>query len=114
VAGRAVDGSVECLNAAELDIFVGPDYLITVPNTPVPPVEYLFERCRSSEEARDQLFASGSGYLLYKIVDDSFDYCFPMLRTSSTAWRTTSSRGGPTRWCATISNARRRATRCSP
>ena len=26
------------------------------------------------------MFSKGSGYLLYKIVDDSFDYCFPMLR----------------------------------
>ena len=29
---------------------------------------------------RDQLFARGAGYLLYRIVDDCFDYCFPMLR----------------------------------
>src|ERR671918_211871 len=43
-------------------------------------VEYLFERCRASEEVRQNLFSKGSGYLLYKIVDDSFDYCFPMLR----------------------------------
>jgi magnesium transporter len=42
-------------------------------------VEYLFERCRSNDEVREQLFGSGSGYLLYKIVDSSFDYCFPML-----------------------------------
>jgi magnesium transporter len=74
------DKAVGRLNAAELDIFIGPDFLITLPNTPVPPVEYLFERCRSSEEVREQLFSKGSGYLLYKIVDDSFDYCFPMLR----------------------------------
>jgi magnesium transporter len=74
------DKTVGRLNAAELDIFIGPDYLITLPNTPVPPVEYLFERCRSNEEVRDALFSKGSGYLLYKIVDDSFDYCFPMLR----------------------------------
>jgi magnesium transporter len=74
------DKTVGRLNAAELDIFVGPDYLITLPNTPLPPVEYLFERCRTSEEAREQLLSKGSGYLLYKIVDDSFDYCFPMLR----------------------------------
>ena len=32
------------------------------------------------EELREQLFSRGSGYLLYRIVDDSFDYCFPMLR----------------------------------
>jgi magnesium transporter len=74
------DKTVGRLNAAELDIFIGPDYLITLPNTPVPPVEYLFERCRSNEEVRDALFSRGSGSLLYKIVDDSFDYCFPMLR----------------------------------
>jgi magnesium transporter len=74
------DKTVGRLNAAELDIFIGPDYLITLPNTPIPPVEYLFERCRSSEEVRQNLLSKGSGYLLYKIVDDSFDYCFPMLR----------------------------------
>jgi magnesium transporter len=68
------------LNAGELDIFIGPDFLITLPNTPIPPVEYLFERCRSSEEVREALMSKGSGYLLYKIVDDAFDYCFPMLR----------------------------------
>jgi magnesium transporter len=74
------DKSVGRLNAGELDIFVGSDYLITIPNVPFQPVEYLFESCRSSEDLREQLFASGPGYLLYKIVDDSFDYCFPMLR----------------------------------
>jgi magnesium transporter len=74
------DKAVGRLNAAELDIFIGPDYIITLPNTPLPPVEYLFERCRSSEEVRENLLSKGSGYLLYRIVDDSFDYCFPMLR----------------------------------
>jgi len=43
-------------------------------------VEYLFERCRQKEETREQLFSRGSGYLLYRLVDDGFDYCFPMLR----------------------------------
>jgi magnesium transporter len=74
------DRQVKRLNAGELDIFVGPDYLVTIPNTPLQPIEYLFERCRQKEELREQLFSRGSGYLLYRIVDDSFDYCFPMLR----------------------------------
>ena len=43
-------------------------------------MEYLFERCDTSEEVRDTLLSKGPGYLLYKIVDDCFDYCFPMLR----------------------------------
>jgi magnesium transporter len=74
------DRSVGRLNAGELDIFVGRDYLVTIPNQPLQPVEYLFERCRTREELREQHFSKGSGYLLYRIVDDSFDYCFPMLR----------------------------------
>jgi magnesium transporter len=68
------------LGAGELDLFVGPGFLITIPNQPLQPVEYLFERCRQKEELRDQLFSRGAGYLLYRIVDDGFDYCFPMLR----------------------------------
>jgi magnesium transporter len=74
------DRAVGRLGAGELDLFVGPGFLITIPNQPLQPVEYLFERCRSKEELREQLFSRGSGYLLYRIVDDSFDYCFPMLR----------------------------------
>jgi magnesium transporter len=74
------DRTVGRLNAGELDIFVGQDYLVTIPNQPFQPVEYLFERCRSKPELRPTLFSNGSGYLLYRIVDDSFDYCFPMLR----------------------------------
>jgi magnesium transporter len=74
------DKKVARLNAAELDLFVGADYLITIQNEPLQPVEYLFERCRASEELRDSLFAKGPGYLLYKIVDDCVDASFPMLR----------------------------------
>jgi magnesium transporter len=74
------DKQVGRLNAGELDVFVGPDFLITLPAVPLQPVEYLFERCRSSEQAREELFSKGSGYLLYKVVDSAFDYCFPMLR----------------------------------
>jgi magnesium transporter len=74
------DKQVGRLNAGELDLFVGPDYVITLPNQPLKPVEYLFERCRTSEETREHFFSKGPGYLLYQIVDQSFDYCFPMLR----------------------------------
>ncbi len=74
------DRAVGRLNAGELDIFVGRDFLGTIPTQPLQPGEYLCERCRAKEERREQHFSKGSGYLLYRIVDDSFDYCFPMLR----------------------------------
>ncbi len=74
------DKAVGRLNTGELDVFVGPDFLITLPHAPLQPVEYLFERCRTSDEMASELFSKGSGYLLYKIVDACVDYCFPMLR----------------------------------
>src|SRR5919202_1278608 len=67
------DKHVGRLNAAELDLFVGRDYVITLPNEELPPVEYLFKRCQTNEELRDQYFSQGAGYLLYKIVDDAVD-----------------------------------------
>src|SRR5829696_7373428 len=74
------DPAVGRLNAAEVDLFVGPDYLITLPNEPLQPIEYLFERCKTNEELRESVFSKGPGYLLYKIVDDCVDASFPMLR----------------------------------
>ena len=73
------DKTIGRLNAAELDVFIGPDYVITLPNTPLQPVSYLFERLEANEEFRDSLFSKGPAYLLYKIVDDSVDASFPML-----------------------------------
>jgi magnesium transporter len=73
------DQSVQRLNAAELDLFIGHDYVVTIPNRELHPVTRLFNRCEGDELFRDQLFARGSGRLLYEILDDLFDYCFPIL-----------------------------------
>ncbi len=73
------DKAVQRLNAAELDFFTGQDYLVTFPTVELLPVTRLFRRCEEDEELRDQLFSKGSGYLLYHVLDDLFDYCFPIL-----------------------------------
>src|SRR5687767_15735659 len=73
------DQSVQRLNAAELDLFIGQDYVVTIPNRELLPVTRLFRRCEDDEQLREQLFARGSGRLLYEILDDLFDYCFPIL-----------------------------------
>ncbi len=75
----AYDKAVQRLNAAELDVFLGPDFLITLPNVELLPVTRLFLRCEDDEELRETLFSKGSGYLLYHVLDDLFDYCFPIL-----------------------------------
>jgi magnesium transporter len=73
------DKSIQRLNAAELDVFVGNGFLVTLPTVELLPVARLFGRCQDDDELRDQLFSKGSGYLLYHILDDLFDYCFPIL-----------------------------------
>jgi magnesium transporter len=73
------DRTIQRLNAAELDVFVGPDYLVTLPSVELLPVTRLFRRCEEDETFRAQLFSKGSGRLLYEVLDDLFDYCFPIL-----------------------------------
>src|SRR6187551_982405 len=73
------DKTIQRLNAAELDVFIGQDYLVTLPTRELLPVTRLFARCDADEAYREQLFAKGSGRLLYEVLDDLFDYCFPIL-----------------------------------
>ncbi len=73
------DKTIGRLNAAELDVFIGPDFVVTLPNEPLQPLQYLWDRCTSQPDLRESLFAKGAGYLLYKIVDDCVDASFPML-----------------------------------
>jgi magnesium transporter len=73
------DKQVQRLNAAELDVFIGNDYVVTIPNRDLHPVTRLFARCEDDARLREQLFARGSGRLVYEVLDDLFDYCFPIL-----------------------------------
>jgi magnesium transporter len=73
------DTTKKRLNAGELDVFIGPNYLVTLPTTELDPVTHLFRRCEQREELRESLFSKGSGRLLYEVLDDLFDYCFPIL-----------------------------------
>jgi magnesium transporter len=73
------DSSIQRLNAGELDVFIGPNYLVTLPSVELHPVTHLFRRLEQNEERREELFSKGSGRLLYEVLDDLFDYCFPIL-----------------------------------
>jgi magnesium transporter len=73
------DATVGRLNAGELDAFVGPDYLVTLPAVELRPVSLLFRRAEESDEFCEQLLSRGSGRLFYEVLDDLYDYCFPIL-----------------------------------
>ena len=67
------------LQATELNVFIGPGLLITIPKEPLKPISALWSRCESRDDARFDFMSKGSGFLLYEIVDQMFDYCFPIL-----------------------------------
>ncbi len=69
----------ERLSVAELDLFIGDKFLVTVPNRDLFPLEHLFGSCETSEERREELFEKGSSYLLYRLLADLYRYCFPIL-----------------------------------
>src|SRR3954470_12563972 len=75
----AYDKNIQRLNAGEIDFFIGSAYLVTLSNVGLLPVTRLFTRLQDDERLRDNLFGKGSGRLLYEILDDLYDYCFPIL-----------------------------------
>jgi magnesium transporter len=73
------DAAIGRLNAGELDAFIGRDYIVTLPAVELRPVSLLFRRAAESDDFREQLLSRGSGRLLYEVLDDLYDYCFPIL-----------------------------------
>ena len=90
---------------AELDLFLGPDYLITLPNIPLPPLSAMFERYREKRgAARGRLL---QGLRATCSTRSSTPASTPRSRCSArwaSSWsgsRTTSSRAARPRSCAT-------------
>jgi magnesium transporter len=66
-------------SAAEVDIFVGPDYVVTVHDERAKPLTVLFEAVRDNRLVREANMSRGSGLLFYRIIDRLVDYIFPVL-----------------------------------
>lgn len=64
--------------ASQLSVFIGQDYLITLHTGRLKPLVKLFRECQIQEESRQEYFSSGSGFLLYRIIDRLVDYSIPI------------------------------------
>ena len=67
------------LDSEELDIFIGPNYLVTLHEGQLKPLVDLAQKCKTNEVVRKEYMEEGSALLLYGITKSLFDYCFPML-----------------------------------
>lgn len=67
------------LDSAEIDIFIGRDYLVTLHEGELKPLSTLVKKCSLNKALRKEYMENGSALLLYEIIKELFDYCFPML-----------------------------------
>jgi magnesium transporter len=64
---------------SEVDLFIGPDYIITAHAAHLLPLRGLWDRVRDIPETRAAVLSGGPAYLLYMILDPLVDCCFPLL-----------------------------------
>ena len=58
---------------SQLSMFVGSDYLITVHQGELKPIEEMFSMCKADEKMRQAIMGKSSGYLMHKIIDTLVD-----------------------------------------
>jgi magnesium transporter len=72
------DEMLRLSTVAELDMFVGPSYVITCHDARLRPLKRLVQATEKDAE-RERLMSRGPGYLLYTILHTLIDACFSML-----------------------------------
>jgi magnesium transporter len=66
---------------AEIDFFIGPNFLISVHNNELPPLINLFNTCQADLNQLKKHLGQSPVHLLYKILNELLFYCFPILDT---------------------------------
>ena len=64
---------------SQVCIFVGRDYLVTIHSGELKPMTRLFRECSIDRSLCYENMKRGAGYLLYYIIDELVDYCYPIL-----------------------------------
>src|SRR5919199_2000333 len=58
---------------SQLAIFMGSDYLVTIHQGDLKPLEELFNMCKNDEKQQQATIGKSSGYLLHKVIDTLVD-----------------------------------------
>lgn len=65
--------------AGEIDFFLGKNFLVTIHRGDIPTFVDMYQLCEVSDQARTTLMANSPQFLLYKILQRLFQYCYPVL-----------------------------------
>jgi magnesium transporter len=63
------------MSVVEIDCLVGPDFVVTIHDEPLSPLDDLRDRWMR----RPEMMKAGTGYLLYEMMDEVLDDYFPLL-----------------------------------
>ncbi|MDD4607066.1 MAG: magnesium transporter CorA family protein [Patescibacteria group bacterium] len=69
----------QALRAAEIDFFIGKNFIVTVHNNDLTPVIELFNNCQKNTELKNNLLSTNPATLLYEILHNLIVYCYPIL-----------------------------------
>lgn len=64
---------------AEVDIFITHGVLVTSHQGDLKPLNALFHRLEADPDAREAMMAHGASPLLYEVLNDLVNYCFPIV-----------------------------------
>ena len=66
--------------STQLAAFMGRGYMVTVHQAEMKPVDGIFEQCKESDKARQELMGKSAGYLFHSIVDALTDELLNVVR----------------------------------
>ncbi len=69
------DRKENTIESRELNLILGPNFILTIHNEPISSVSKLFQRCLINSQPMQQ----GSGFLLHAILDHVVDSYFPVM-----------------------------------
>src|SRR5687768_9899755 len=58
---------------SQVAVFMGADYLVTIHQGELKPLDELFNMCKNDEKMRQAIMGKSAGYLLHKIIDTMVD-----------------------------------------
>lgn len=76
------NNSAHRVGTEEVSIFIGQNFIVTLHKGALAPLEKIREECKKAA-TRKEYFEKGTGYFLYKITSELFDYCFPIIEKLS-------------------------------
>jgi magnesium transporter len=73
------DKATRIASKRQWSAFIGENYLVTVHSGELKTLVALFRDCQANEDARKEYLSSGSGFLLYRLLDRTVDSYFPVM-----------------------------------